>query len=244
MAEKEGWLGSVGPFLYEDTDTDVYSDAAPLEGFRVAQGYIEDAPTETYHVAHKSYVDTYALTMRPKGFVPYAYSMHFGMASAYTDALSLPADGGCVAIPVALAGRMYLQSASFRSLSTADDHTIGWALYLDAYADTTARVAYSTADYTWTATAASNIGAAAASAPVLLEPGVYWLVLQNRHATNALSIGTFSGVSAFVGNLAQTKTATNPLGVGLTMITGPWTKITNIVAARLNGRVFGDSSAF
>lgn len=49
MAVKEFYVGSVGPLLYDDTK--LYPDAAPFEGARFSQIYIEDEPLEDYHVA-------------------------------------------------------------------------------------------------------------------------------------------------------------------------------------------------
>jgi hypothetical protein len=49
MAIQEFYVGSVGPLQYNDAD--VYPDAEPMHAFRATQLYIEEDPTEDYHVA-------------------------------------------------------------------------------------------------------------------------------------------------------------------------------------------------
>jgi hypothetical protein len=56
MAQQELWYGSQGPLLYDDTST--YPDLVPREASRAPQHYVEDAPTEPYHVVTKGYLDT------------------------------------------------------------------------------------------------------------------------------------------------------------------------------------------
>lgn len=41
MATKKVWIGSVGPYLYEDTDS--YADSGPLKGLRAEQIRVEQA---------------------------------------------------------------------------------------------------------------------------------------------------------------------------------------------------------
>lgn len=48
MAEKEIWIGSHGPLLYDDTDQ--YPDGANFRGFRAAQFYADSAPTTSNEV--------------------------------------------------------------------------------------------------------------------------------------------------------------------------------------------------
>lgn len=51
MAVQEFYVGSVGPLLYDDTET--YSDAVGRVAFRGAQIYLDDAPTEDEHALRK-----------------------------------------------------------------------------------------------------------------------------------------------------------------------------------------------
>lgn len=60
MATQEFYLGSVGPLLYDDTET--YSDAVGRVAIRGAQVYLDDAPTEDAHVMRKEDTETYVTT--------------------------------------------------------------------------------------------------------------------------------------------------------------------------------------
>ena len=46
MADKEYYVGSSGPFLYDDADTDVYEDAEPVRAFRGPKIFLDEAPVE------------------------------------------------------------------------------------------------------------------------------------------------------------------------------------------------------
>lgn len=58
MATKEYWLGSKGPFLYDDGDS--YPDGETFQGIRVAQARIDEAPTSDNEVARQTEVDSQA----------------------------------------------------------------------------------------------------------------------------------------------------------------------------------------
>lgn len=47
MAVREVWLGSIGPFLYDDADT--YPDSSTLTGLRAESIKINEAPTDPDH---------------------------------------------------------------------------------------------------------------------------------------------------------------------------------------------------
>lgn len=58
MAIQEYWLGSRGPFLFDDADT--YPDGTTFQGARFSQMRIDNEPTEDDQVAKKTTVDTQA----------------------------------------------------------------------------------------------------------------------------------------------------------------------------------------
>lgn len=58
MAEKEVWIGSAGPFLYEDTDA--YPDSSLFSGVKAARILVDAAPTSLKEAANKEYVDATA----------------------------------------------------------------------------------------------------------------------------------------------------------------------------------------
>lgn len=181
----------------------------------------------------------------PNGYQPYAYPINMVNNAAFTTALALAANGGSLAIPIRLEAPMLLQSVSIRNTDTSGARIWGWDLYLQTgLTEILNRVAACSADESYTASAASTRTLDAGSAPVALGAGVYWLVIQNRHGSNTFGLGTTAVSSAFAQNTGQTKTTTNPNGATLDFIAATWAKQTATVAARLNGRVFGESAAF
>lgn len=189
-------------------------------------------------------------SLSDRGWMPYAYPIAFAPNAAFTTALALAANGGSIAVPIWLDGHMLLQSVSVRNTDTATARTWGWDLYEQyqnsgqAAENTLARVAACTSNETFTPSAASTRTVAVGSAPVYLGPGLYWLVVQNRHATSTFGQGSTAAGAAFALNTAQTKTTGNPNGATLDFVAATWTKVTAMYAVRLNGRVFGQSTAF
>ena len=57
MARQEYWIGSHGPFIYDDVD--VYGDGiTPHTALRGAKGHISEDPTDDEDIVNKKYVDT------------------------------------------------------------------------------------------------------------------------------------------------------------------------------------------
>jgi hypothetical protein len=186
----------------------------------------------------------------PLGWLPFAYPQHFVANGTYTTAYAIAANGGSFAIPMLLIAPMLLESVTLWNTDTASARKWGWDLYEqylnngNAGENTLTRVAASSADESFTATVASKRTITAGSAPVFLPPGLYWLVIQSRHATSTFGLGTAS-ISGFVNNHHQVKTTGNPNGATLDLVAATWTKINgSIPAVRMNGRVFGQTTAF
>lgn len=59
MAKQQFYVGSVGPLLYDDTET--YPDAEPRVAFRGPQILLDDAPTEDAHVMRKEDTEIYVI---------------------------------------------------------------------------------------------------------------------------------------------------------------------------------------
>lgn len=183
------------------------------------------------------------------GWTPTAWPLFWDPSAALTTSLTLAANGGSVAIPMVVPAHMLLQDVALRSNDTATARTWGWDLYINRLnngnsgENTANRVANSSADETFTPAAASNRFVTAASAPIYLGPGVYWLVVQCRHATNNFAVGSTAGTtlgSAIVGGI--TKTTTNPNGSTLDLVAATWTKQASVIGAALRGRVLGMST--
>jgi hypothetical protein len=186
------------------------------------------------------------------GWAPYAFALGFNQASTPTTVLTLPAysnpNYGVVACPIDVQGHMLLQSVSIRNLNTSTARSWSWSLYEqylnngNAGENTLARVAVSNAADAWTPGAAGTRTSVASGAPVYLAPGIYWLTIVNDHATSTFDLGTVAS-GALAQNMAQTKPIPVP-GATLDFVAATWTKITGIVGARLDGRVFGGAAAF
>lgn len=184
------------------------------------------------------------------GFQPYA--MMDGASNVLNfsaDSAVLAANGEARAIPITLYTPMLLQSVSVWNNDTATQRTWSWGLYVqktqtaNSDENTLTRVATASAAETFTPTVASLRTIAASSAPVFLGPGVYWLVIQNQHASNTFSLGRVSAATN-MGNTLQAKIITNPMGSTLDFVAATWTRGTGVMGVRLNGNVFGQASAF
>jgi len=183
-----------------------------------------------------------------KGWQPYAYMPGFDGSATYTTALTLAAVGGCLAIPVTTSGNMLLRQVSIWNTDTSTARSWNWALYDRRWFSSTSaavltRIAYGTAADAWTPSVASKRTIVAATPGTLLAPGIYWLVIQNNHATSTFGLGSVAS-GTLSHNRGQTKTLTVPVGATLDFTAATWTKTTGIYAVVLEGRAFGQSSVF
>lgn len=218
--------------------------SSPAEGL---QAYASDTDLLNIYDAQRF------RAVQSMGWQPRAWPLHVQWSGAATS-VALAANGGSIAIPILVVGHMLLQSVTLRSADTATARTWGWDLYVqylnngNAGENTLARIAACASNETFTPSAASNRTVDAGSAPIYLPPGIYWLVAQNRHATNTFAVQLATGVMAGDFDAAgfQTKTTTNPNGATLDFVAATWTKETggNSPYAKLNGRVFGQTAAF
>lgn len=188
-------------------------------------------------------------TMGIVGWAPRGLPMGYDNSAAYSTAAVMAANGGSLATAMLVVGHLLLEQVRFRSTDTSTQRTWGWDLYEqrlnngNSGENTLDRVANSTADETFTPSAASIRTIAAASAPVYIPPGIYWLVIQNRHASNSLGIGT-TAPAGFNFGAVQFKTTTNPNGATLDFVAATWTQNNAITACVLDGRVFGQTTAY
>lgn len=182
------------------------------------------------------------------GFMPYAYAIGGGPTQVTTTALAIAANGGAIAIPVVLEAHMLLDGVSLWNTDAATARgPVEFALYEDRLDNANALSLVTGAVgslATWTPTVASLRTIAATSPPVYLPPGTYWLLLKNNHASNTLGLGV-TAAGTMATNTAQTKTlTTTAFGSTLDLVAATWTKIATVPGVRLNGRAFGQASAF
>jgi len=186
------------------------------------------------------------------GWTPSALPLIYDPSAALTTAYSLAANGGTLVIPMKVTGHMLLQGVTVRNTDTGTARSWRWHLYEqylnngNSGENTLTRIESGSGNDSFTpAGAASNRTLNGTGAPTYLAPGVYWLAIQNVHATSTFGLAsTAVGSSAFAPNSAQVKTLTVPLGSTLDLVAATWTKLVDIYAVRMNGRVFGQTTAF
>lgn len=186
----------------------------------------------------------------PFGWQPYAYPMTYVHGDATTSAVTLNS-GVAAIIPIMLTGNMLLESLSWRGAAGVGlSSSLGWDLYFQDANDG------NTAENTLRRVAQSNgVGSGGGGGivanntlnalnPTPLSPGVYWLILQNRHATDAYGLRVVAA-GTFNQTLFRTKSfAIGGPGQTAEVVTSILSSNTNSPQVRLNGRVFGEAAAF
>lgn len=185
------------------------------------------------------------------GWMTRGLPLNFGPNLAFATVETLAANGGSVAVPIVLAGHLLLEFAGCRSTDTGTARIWGWDLYVqrlnngNAGENTLNRIAASSADDSFTpGGAASNRTITASGGPIYLGPGFYWLVIQNRHATNSFGVGYTANTGSFGPTTNQVKTTTNPNGATLDFVAATWAKNSHVYGVGLFGRVFGQTTSF
>ena len=193
----------------------------------------------------QTYDGVRAIGTSSRGWAAVCYPVSgFVATAAHTTALALAANGGSLAVPIWVPSHFLLHDVAVRNTDAATARTWGWDLYIDRLnnSNTADRVAASNGDESFTPGAASTRLLGAASAPVYLAPGVYWLVIQSTHATSSFGVGTTAVAAGSVAGSnvsGQTKTTTNPNNSTLDLVAATWTKQTASISVALRGRVLG-----
>jgi hypothetical protein len=175
------------------------------------------------------------------GWQPHAYMAGYAAVDTYSTALDLAANGGSIAIPIQLEGKMALRQVSLWNTDTATARSWNWNLYYQPRQDSISNVLFRVAVGSlsaFTPTVASKRSLEALGAPALLGPGSYWLVIQNTHATSTFGLGSIASGPLSL-NRAQTKTLPVVVGATLDFTLATWTKVTAIYAVILEGDVLG-----
>lgn len=184
------------------------------------------------------------------GWEPYALPLGQGSGDSINAAgLSLPISGGSVAVPMRLVGHMLLQSVTVRSIDTTAQRDLEWRLYKQRLnngnggENTLDEIPGANGTLSFTPSAASNRTSTPGAPPIYLAPGLYWLVMRNTSGTQTFSVGRVVA-NALNVNVAQTKTLGSSLGATLDLVAATWAKTSDLPVARLDGRVFGQTTAF
>lgn len=181
---------------------------------------------------------------------PFAY--HLGFPSNHTGDQSLVAVaagvGGALIVPMELTAPMLLQSISVINANTASLRTCDIRLYADNRTPGSAGaldfVTGTDCSLSFTPTVVSHRVANVSGAPVYLPMGMYWVVIRNSSTSQTFNIrlGTFS--SDWIGTMVSYKTTTAAATLGATIDPTAWVGQPHHLGVRLNGRVFGQTTAF
>jgi hypothetical protein len=182
------------------------------------------------------------------GWTPTGMPIPFDPGAALTNALTLAANGGSLAIPMQVPSDMLLYDVVIRNTDTGTQRTWRWDLYVNKLnngngsENTADRIATCSAAETFTPSGAASFRFLTASAVTYIPRGTYWLVVQCTHATNNFGFGTTTVVSTNVmaGVVSGiTKTTSNPNGATLDLVAATWTKQSATMGALLRGNVLG-----
>lgn len=153
-------------------------------------------------------------------------------------------NAGALAVPIVVPTMMVVDSLSFRAVnggSTA--RTAEWRLFRDTGSATLSEVSSVNGTFSYTdapASGAMNVTSTACN--IVVAPGMYWIVLRNTHAANALLVGV-DGTDVFSSKESQTNASVAALGSTIDLVTS-WTKQAETPVVCLNGRVMGQSSVY
>ncbi|MBA3867791.1 MAG: hypothetical protein H0X30_01405 [Anaerolineae bacterium] len=225
------------PSLQQDT---VYWEI-PLADIAVANGFTTLAQSTV--TQRQRFMGT-----QSRGWQVFAFPQYFTFGGSESNSFVItPAQ--TFLIPISLSANMLLQDVVFTGL-TAPAYQWGWDLYIEDTNDGNAsenflrRVAQSAGDASGaTGLAVLNLGVQGGTIP--LAPGMYWLALQNRHATNNLGLKSqIASGFPFDASLftIKGKVTTNPNGATIDAANGWTTFIQYNPCVVLRGRVYGMST--
>lgn len=189
------------------------------------------------------------LGMQSRGWQANAFPVDyvFGATPAVGSFNLTPAQTALM--PILLTGNMLLYDIVVRHLvSVGVNYSFEWDLYFQDKNDGNSsenvirRIAQSDGNNSLVSGGAANVALPVLGKPIPLNPGVYWLAIQNRHASNNLPLDYAVSGNAFdalIANL-RLKVTTNPNGATIDASTS-WTASANVPFVRLRGLVFGQT---
>jgi len=165
----------------------------------------------------------------------------------YGTSISLAANGGSCVTWMYIPFPVRLQSWLIRNGDTASARNYEIALFKDTHdggSNTLTKVAESYASESFTPSAASTRTPAVATPDTIIQPGVYCVVIRNKHATNTFNL-VAKAAGTIVSNNSRTKTLATALSSTTTLdIATSWSSSTSTPAIVLEGRNFGASWAW
>lgn len=185
----------------------------------------------------------------PRGWQPYAYQSGGNSTLAFGTSQTLAVNGGSIAIPIEVTGHMLLDSISVRNNDTTLTRSIEWRLYVEQLNNGNAgenqltEVPGANGTDSFTAAVGSTRTIAVSGSPVYVAPGLYWLVIRNTQVSNSYTLANTAAAGIFSPGTGQTKTLGSALASTLDFVAATWAVNTSVIAVRINGRVFGMTSA-
>ena len=166
--------------------------------------------------------------------LPYLYAAGISPEVNASGTLTLPANGGSVAVPFFPSALIDVQSITCRTTDTSLAHTLEVVLYSDGGEGPPMELRGQFQSFTFTATVAAN-RTGAMFGPIRLAAGAVYLIVRNS-GVNSTTLATVP-VGNLGGNLAATATIGSSLSANLGAVT--WTPIASVPLIRLNGSIFG-----
>lgn len=184
------------------------------------------------------------------GWQPFAYPVGMALSDAVGATITLPANGGAIAVPMLISAPMRITGLSYYAQDAAGARSMEWGLYqqLDSEPASKEKDAESALTVvTQFSINPSTVGAqySALTNSERVMPGFYWLVIRNTHAANTLGLGAVVYGAATLSNTNMTQTLATALGLSLDLNTGSgWVKAGNIPVVALRGEVLGHGGVY
>lgn len=174
------------------------------------------------------------------GRVPLAGNLGFSDALTFGTNTALAAAGGAIESYIEIPCPMYLEGYALFNGDATLLRTADAALYVDSGSATCNQIVNSLASWSFTAASAQTRRVSVTTgAPVYLDPGGYWLVLRNTHASNAFNIRRITSPTFTASPNRQHATTIASLPASLDLDTNWTTTIAGVLALWLEARVLG-----
>lgn len=186
----------------------------------------------------------------PDGRQAFAYPAGLSVVTVSSGATTFIAVaaglGGAVAIPIVLTEPMALQSITIRQGATASLRSCEFALYREPAGGGTPlqRITGTTGTFSFTPAAIDDRTANIATPGTVIAPGTVWLAIRNTSAAQPFLLRRYIA-SELVANVSSVNNTTGEATLAATLNTAgaAWGGSTSLFFVRLNGRVFGQSTA-
>lgn len=230
---------------------DLSSNPSALADTQLSQIYYNSVTHELRAGREIAFNKTDWLGLGGQGWAPKAYALNHIPNGDYTTAITLPANGGSILVPIHVLAPMKLTTFSFYGTDTTGPRDWECALYYDSNGSASATMIQGLESNNFTnTTTVSAAGVRNASyatgTPIWLPPGILWAVIRNIHATNTMGIGSIAAAGSFsVYNSHAVKTLGTALGAAQTLdLVTSWTKATGIPGVMLQGRSLNQTTTF